>query len=74
MLRVISLTFVAVLAGLAAWSSIAAADPQSGDDLAICRDRQADAQARTQACDNLLNADRVTGKDKGICSPCAAIR
>lgn len=66
MLRVVSLTPFAVLAVLAAWCSIAAADPQSGDDLAICRDRQADAQARAQACDNLLNADRVTGRDKAI--------
>ena len=41
MLRVASLTPVAVLAVLAGWS-IAAADPKPGDDLAICRDRQAD--------------------------------
>lgn len=60
MLRVVSLTLVVLAAG----SSIAAANPQLGDDLAICRDREAEAQARAQACDNLLNADRVTGKDK----------
>jgi Flp pilus assembly protein TadD len=60
MLRVVPLSLFA----LAACASIAAADPQAGDDLAICRDRQADMQARAQACDNLLNADRVTGKDK----------
>src|SRR3954454_22394476 len=66
MLRVASLTLVVVLAILAGWSSIAAAEPQPGDVLAICRDRQADAQARAQACDNLLNADRATGKDKAI--------
>ena len=66
MLRVVSLTLVAVLAILAGWSSIAAAEPKPGDDLAICRDRQADAQARAQACDNLLNADRLTGKDKAV--------
>ncbi|UPK37108.1 tetratricopeptide repeat protein [Bradyrhizobium sp. 186] len=60
MLRLVPLTLVA----LAACASIAAADPQPGDDLATCRDRQADMQARAQACDNLLNADRVTGKDK----------
>ena len=66
MLRVASLTLVVVLAILAGWSSLAAAEPQPGDDLAICRDRQADAQARAQACDKLLNADRLTGKDKAI--------
>jgi hypothetical protein len=66
MLRVASLTLVVVLAILAGWSSLAAAEPQPGDDLAICRDRQADAQARAQACDKLLNADRLTGKDNAI--------
>lgn len=62
MLRVV----LPILAALAAGTSLAAADPQAGDDLAICRDRQAEAQARAVACDNLLNADRVAGKDKAI--------
>jgi len=62
MLRVVPLTFVILLSGV----TIAAADPQLGDDLATCRDRQAETQARATACDNLLNADKVTGKDKGI--------
>ncbi|MEH2488967.1 caspase family protein [Bradyrhizobium sp. AZCC 2230] len=62
MLRVVPLISVILVAGVA----IAAAEPQAGDDLAICRDRQADAQARTTACENLLNADRVTGKDKAV--------
>ncbi|MBR0840022.1 caspase family protein [Bradyrhizobium liaoningense] len=70
MLRVVSPALAAVLtamlAVLAACPSIAAAEPQAGDDLAICRDRQADAQARAVACDNLLKADKVTGKDKAI--------
>jgi len=39
MLRVVSLTLLAVLAVSAGWSSIAAAEPPSGDDLAMCRDR-----------------------------------
>ena len=55
MLRVVSLTFVILLSGLAA----AAADPQAGDDLATCRDRQAETQARVTACENLLNADKA---------------
>ena len=62
MLRVV----LPILAALAAGTSIAEADPQAGDDLAICRHRQAEAQARATACDNLLNADRVAGKDKAI--------
>lgn len=60
MLRVFSLTFLALLSSV----PMAAADPPPADDLATCRDRQAEAQARTQACENLLNAERVAGKDK----------
>jgi tetratricopeptide (TPR) repeat protein len=62
MLRVVSLTFVVLVSGAA----IAAAEPQAGDDLTVCRDRQAELPVRATACDNLLNADRLTGKDKGI--------
>ncbi|WP_369721499.1 caspase family protein [Bradyrhizobium sp. LLZ17] len=62
MLRVLALTFVILVTGAA----IAAAEPPEGDDLATCRDRQAETQARATACDNLLNADRVTGKDKAV--------
>ncbi|MBR0785808.1 caspase family protein [Bradyrhizobium iriomotense] len=61
MLRVVSLTLVTLIACVA----VASAD-QVSDDLALCRDRQADMQARAPACDNLLNADRLTGKDKAI--------
>ncbi|WP_441238347.1 caspase family protein [Bradyrhizobium sp. 930_D9_N1_4] len=62
MLRVIPLTLAILISGAA----MAASDPQAGDDLATCRDRQAEVQARATACDNLLNADKVAGKDKGI--------
>lgn len=62
MLRVIPLTLAILISG----AVIAAAEPEAGDDLAICRDRQAEVQARATACDNLLNADKVTGKDKSI--------
>ncbi|SCB30456.1 Uncharacterized protein, contains caspase domain [Bradyrhizobium shewense] len=61
MLRVVSLTLVILTAGLFS----AAADPQA-DDLTLCRDRQAEAQARASACDNLLKADKLGGKDKAI--------
>jgi tetratricopeptide (TPR) repeat protein len=60
MLRVVSLTLVILTATVAT----AAAEPQLGDDLATCRDGRAETQARIQACENLLNADRLTGKDK----------
>jgi tetratricopeptide (TPR) repeat protein len=62
MLRVVCLTLVALLSGVA----VAAAQSQPGDDLAICRDRQSETQARTTACENLLNANKVTGKDKSL--------
>ena len=54
MLRVVSLTLVILAAGVPG----AAADPQA-DDLTICRDRQAEAQARASACENLLKADKL---------------
>jgi len=62
MLRAVSLTLLVLFSGAA----MAAAEPQAGDDLAVCRDRQAELQARAPACENLLNADRVTGKDKAV--------
>ncbi|TQF33558.1 tetratricopeptide repeat protein [Bradyrhizobium sp. UNPA324] len=61
MLRVVSLTLVILAAGV----SSAAADPRA-DDLTICRDRQAEAQARASACESLLKAEQLGGKDKAI--------
>lgn len=61
MLRAVTLTLVILAAGVAG----AAAGPQA-DDLTVCRDRQADAQARASACENLLKADKVSGKDKAV--------
>jgi len=61
MLRAVSLALVILAAGV----SSALADPQA-DDLTICRDRQAEAQARANACENLLKADKLSGKDKAI--------
>ncbi len=66
MLRVVPLTLAVLLAILAACTSIATADPQAADDLTVCRDRQAEAQARATACENLLKADKVSGKDKSL--------
>ncbi|MCK1734538.1 tetratricopeptide repeat protein [Bradyrhizobium sp. 138] len=61
MLRAVSLILILLAAGV----SSAAADPQA-DDLTICRDRQGEIQARASACENLLKADKVSGKDKAI--------
>ncbi|PSO21397.1 caspase family protein [Bradyrhizobium sp. MOS003] len=61
MLRVVSLTLVILAAGLFS----AAADPHA-EDLTLCRDRQAETQARASACDNLLKTDKLGGKDKAI--------
>lgn len=69
MWRVVSLTLVILAAGV----SSAAADPQA-DELTICRDRQAEAQARASACDNLLKADQLGGRTRRSRSPCAATR
>ena len=49
MLRVVSLT----LAVLISSAAMAAAEPQADDDLAVCRDRQAELQVRAPACENL---------------------
>ncbi len=62
MLRVVCLTLVILVTG----ASAAMADPPGADDLAVCRDRQADLQVRAPACENLLKADKVSGKDKAI--------
>lgn len=44
----------------------AAAGPVLTDDLATCRNRQADANLRLTACENLLGAGNLTGKDLAI--------
>ncbi|MBR0717650.1 caspase family protein [Bradyrhizobium liaoningense] len=62
MLRVVSLSLFILLS----YVPFASAEPQLGDDLTTCRDRQLDLQVRAQACETLLNTDRVTGKDKAV--------
>jgi tetratricopeptide (TPR) repeat protein len=44
----------------------AAAGPLLTDDLATCRDREADAAARLAACEKLLDGGNLTGKDLAI--------
>ena len=58
--------FVSIVILMASAVAPAIADPTLGDDLATCRDRQADAKLRLSACENLLAAGQLTGKDLGI--------
>jgi tetratricopeptide (TPR) repeat protein len=45
---------------------LAISGPALADDLQTCRDRQAeDKAARVEACENLITAGKVTGKDLG---------
>lgn len=44
----------------------ALAGPTLGDDLETCRDRQTDATLRLAACENLIAAGQLTGKDLSI--------
>jgi tetratricopeptide (TPR) repeat protein len=55
----IALSFVLVLLLMVR----AAADPLPADDLATCRNRQAEAGARLAACETLLADGTLTGKD-----------
>ena len=59
MLRIL---FLSVL-GLGLIVAEAAADPQLGDDQTACRERQADQTQRETACEKLLNAGGLAGKD-----------
>jgi len=43
--------------------ALAAADPQPSDDLTTCHDRQIEMAPRLAACEKLLNAGGLTGKD-----------
>jgi tetratricopeptide (TPR) repeat protein len=62
MVRGLFLTILALLAT----ARLATAGPELADDLATCRDRQSDQQARLTACKNLLDAGTLTGKDLSI--------
>ena len=59
---------------VSSYATVAAADPQLGDDLATCLDRQANSQVRLQACSSLLDANRITGKDKATALSRARLR
>jgi tetratricopeptide (TPR) repeat protein len=62
MLRLLFLS----IASLILIASEAAADPQLNDDLTTCRERQADQAQRQAACEKLLDAGGLTGKDLAI--------
>ena len=59
MLRALVLSIVA----LCSIAVAAIAGPELGDDLATCRDRQSELQARMDACDRIIADGTVTGKD-----------
>ena len=40
--------------------------PDAGDDLETCRDRQADAKVRLDACEKLIAAGQASGKDLAL--------
>ena len=44
-------------------ATLTIAGPARADDIDTCRDRQAEAKARLAACENLIVAGKVTGKD-----------
>jgi tetratricopeptide (TPR) repeat protein len=44
-------------------ATLAISGPALADDMDLCRDRQADAKLRLAACENLITAGNVTGKD-----------
>src|SRR5262245_46832562 len=56
------------LAGLTLLSIVvqAAADPQLADDMTTCRERQNELKTRLVACEKLLAAGTLTGKDLAI--------
>jgi Flp pilus assembly protein TadD len=45
---------------------LATAGPALADDLETCRDRQAEAKARLDACEQVIAAGKASGKDLGI--------
>jgi tetratricopeptide (TPR) repeat protein len=56
MLRAFSISIVAVTITTAAWA----------DDMATCRDRQAEVKARLEACEKVIGAGQASGKDLGV--------
>jgi tetratricopeptide (TPR) repeat protein len=63
MLRVLFFVSVVIWVGPAATAALA--DPTLSDDLETCRNRQPDFQVRLAACERLIAAGQVTGKDLG---------
>ena len=61
--------FLATFLAAAALLSIAVpafADPQLGDDVAVCRDRQNDAKTRTDACEKVIAGGKAAPKDLSV--------
>ena len=60
MLRVLIASAVMLVVASA---TAAMADPTPGNDLETCRDRQTEAKARLDACEKVIAAGQVTGKE-----------
>jgi tetratricopeptide (TPR) repeat protein len=58
--------FVSIVILVAATVTPATADPTLGSDLDTCRDRQVDSKLRLDACEKVLAAGQVSGKDLSI--------
>lgn len=61
------------LVWLAALTGAVAAGPLLADDLPTCRNRQADANVRLDACEKLLAAGNLTGKDLAMALEARAV-
>jgi tetratricopeptide (TPR) repeat protein len=62
MWRPLSLAIVAACAIVAP----ALADPQLGDDVAACRDRQGDAKVRLDACERVISGGKAAPRDLAV--------
>ena len=58
--------FVTTILWIASTAVPAFADPTLGNDLDTCRDRQSDPKLRLDACEKVLAAGQVSGKDLGM--------
>jgi tetratricopeptide (TPR) repeat protein len=59
-------TFCLAAAALLSIAVPAAADPQLGDDLTVCRDRQNDLKTRAEACEKVIAAGNSAPKDLAV--------
>jgi len=66
MLRAVLVSTIASLSILGLFLGQAVAGPVLGDDVATCRERQPDFKVRADACERLIAAGQVKGKDLAV--------